>query len=369
MKMVIRLTFLTLLCIFSNLCQAANEADACYNTSGEKFTMNLSVKIDGYLSGHEPVGTEIGQVYFDGGGFYCSYIWVPSPWGGSSMAPSSTQPFSLYLKPGSAISGDICSTGTEGLGISYLDDMGKTLPCSGSEVLLGEIKSPKSGTSVPRKMIAKIIKTSEWLKPGNYPLDINPAAEAKLSIYSRPWTVSVSGVNSVFVPPHEFQIYFPESPLGAPHVSLLLQKATPSTIEGTRTVPMCLYDGDDASSSRTTLTLTDEGSPAPGRLPGQFSVYRLGGNKMAPNDRVDYQVSIINPITGARQEVLRGNTIVWDGTSNRAVQQLVSLPGIPGLSHCIPAPLTLRTPAFGISDKRAGRYTGHLKIIYRPSTT
>lgn len=355
-------------CVFSVCSLAATGADVCYSTGGDRFGLNLKTEIDGYLSASESVGTVIGQVYFEGGGYYCSFVWVPS--GGVMMrAPNGVFPWSLYLLPNATGTGSVCSTGTEGLGITYLDDKGNALQCAGAKVYLGQIKRANTGSTVPKRMIAKIIKTSEKLKSGHYPLIFSPTALAELSIYSRPWAVTVSGTNSVFVPPREFQIYFPDSPSGSPHVNLMLQKATPSSMEGTKTVQMCLYDGDDASSSRTTLTLMDEGSPAPGRSAGQFSVYRLGGNKTAQTDRMDYQVSIINPTTGAREQVNQGDAIVWNGTAKRAVQQLVSLPGIPGLSHCLPAPLTLRTPAFGIGDKNAGRYSGQLKIIYRPSTT
>lgn len=355
-------------CVFSVCSLAATGADVCYSTGGDRFGLNLKTEIDGYLSASEPVGTVIGQMYFEGGGFYCSSVWVPA--GKVTMqAPNRYNPWLLYLVPNATGAGSICATGTQGLGITFYDDKGRALQCAGAKVYLGQIERPNTGNTVPRRMIAKIIKTSEKLKSGHYPLIFSPTALAELNIYSRPWTVSVSGTNSVFVPPQEFQIYFPDAPAGSPRVNLMLQKATPSSMEGTKTVPMCLYDGDDASSSRTTLTLLDEGSPAPGRPSGQFSVYRLGGNKTVQTDRVDYQVSIINPTTGAREQVSQGNAIVWNGTAKRAVQQLVSLPGIPGLSHCLPAPLTLRTPAFGIGDKSAGRYSGQLKIIYRPSTT
>lgn len=363
-KVLIALCF----CVFCATSQADTGADVCYSTGGGKFALNLNTEIDGYLSASEPVGTAIGQVYFEGGGFYCSFVWVPS--GKVNMqAPNGVFPWSLYLLPNATGTGSVCSTGTEGLGITYFDDKGKALQCAGAKVYLGQIKRVNTGSTVPKRMIAKIIKTSEKLKSGHYPLVFSPTALAELSIYSRPWTVSVSGDHAVFVPPREFQIYFPESPSGSPRVNLMLQKSTPSSMEGTRTLSMCLYDGDDASSSRTTLTLMDEGGPAPGRPSGQFSVYRLGGNKTAQTDRVDYQVSIINPTTGAREHVSQGNPIVWNGTAKRAVQQLVSLPGIAGLSHCLPAPLTLHTPAFGIGDKSAGRYSGQLKIIYRPSTS
>jgi len=348
----------------------------CYALGGASYSFKLITEIDGYLSPSESVGSVIGKVYFAGGNFHCDYTWVDIRGGGQMAIPTAFTPWSLYIEPNANTvgTGSICATGTEGLGITYYDDMGNALPCSGANVLIARIKGQKTTKNFPKRMIAKIIKTSEELRPGHYSLNISPTAYSEVSppgerFGLRNWDLSVSGANDIFVPPRDFQIYFPEYPSGSPRVNLMLQKATPSSMEGIRTLSMCLYDGDDASSSRTTLTLMDEGSPAPGRPPGQFSVYRLGGDKTAQTDRVDYQVSIINPTTGAPEHVSQGNAIVWSGTDKRAVQQLVSLPGIPGLSHCLPAPLTLQTPAFGIGDKSAGRYSGQLKIIYRPSTT
>lgn len=368
MNVISRRVIAIILCLFPLFCEAANSEDVCYSTSGDRFTLNLKSEVDGYLSASEPVGTVIGRVYFQGGGFYCSYFWVRAG-GGQMQAPNGVYPWFLYLTPHATGTGSVCATGTEGLGITYYDGEGKALQCAGAKVLLGQINRSNRGTSVPKKLIANIIKTSDKLKSGRYPISPSLTARAEISGYERAWNVSLTGDSDVFVPPHEFQIYFPESPSGSPHVSLMLQKATPSSMEGLRTLPMCLYDGDDSSSSRISLTLMDEGSPAPGRALGQFSVYLQGGEKTAQTDRVDYQVSIGNPTTGARERVERGNEIIWTGTAKRSIQQLISLPGIPGLSHCIAAPLTLQTPPFGMSEKKAGRYSGQLKIIYRPSTS
>ncbi|WP_340138573.1 CfaE/CblD family pilus tip adhesin [Pantoea ananatis] len=44
------------------------------------------------------------------------------------------------------------------------------------------------------------------------------------------------------------------------------------------------------------------------------------------------------------------------------------LPGVPGTSLCVPAPLTLTTPRFKLSDKSSGQYSGKLRIVYTPTT-
>ncbi|WP_226375925.1 CfaE/CblD family pilus tip adhesin [Pantoea stewartii] len=46
----------------------------------------------------------------------------------------------------------------------------------------------------------------------------------------------------------------------------------------------------------------------------------------------------------------------------------VSMPGVPCTSLCVPAPLTLTTPKFRLSDKSSGHYSGMLRIVYTPTT-
>jgi hypothetical protein len=131
---------------------------------------------------------------------------------------------------------------------------------------------------------------------------------------------------------------------------------------------MCLYDGNDSASNRISLRLQDEGVTAAGRPAGQFSIYRRGGNKSKASDRLDYQVSVINPTTGASQALSNGTEIIWSDTNRRNIQRQVILPGISKPALCVPAPLTLKTPAFSLSDKTAGDYTGTLRIIFTPTT-
>ncbi|HGM5492552.1 TPA: CfaE/CblD family pilus tip adhesin [Serratia fonticola] len=168
------------------------------------------------------------------------------------------------------------------------------------------------------------------------------------------------------------QIYLPAFPTSAPVINLNLKTRPGSgnlkNVSGQANLDMCLYDGNDSASNRISLRLQDEGAAAAGRPTEQFSVYRRGGDKSQDRDRLDYQVSVINPTTGASQTLSNGTEIIWSDTNRRNIQRQVILPGVSKPALCVPAPLTLTTPAFALSDKTAGDYTGTLRIIYTPTT-
>lgn len=168
------------------------------------------------------------------------------------------------------------------------------------------------------------------------------------------------------------QIYLPAFPNSAPVINLNLNTrpgvGAGKSVSGSTGVDMCLYDGNDSASNRISLLLQDEGDTAPDRIKGQFSLYRRGGDKAKARDRLDYQVSVINPTTGAVQDISNGKEIIWSDTNRRNIQRPVVLPGGGAPALCVPAPLTLTTPAFSMADKTAGDYTGKLRIIYTPTT-
>lgn len=168
------------------------------------------------------------------------------------------------------------------------------------------------------------------------------------------------------------QIYFPRFNTASPVVNLNLNNRPGTgnnlTASGSSSLDMCLYDGSNSISRQISLIFSDEGSPASNRTAGQFSVYRRGADKSQEANRLDYEVTVINPVTGASQNVSNGTEIVWQNTNQRNIQRQVVLPGVPGVSLCVPAPITLRTPSFTLSNKNAGFYTGQLKIIYTPTT-
>ncbi|MFV9037347.1 CfaE/CblD family pilus tip adhesin [Serratia fonticola] len=168
------------------------------------------------------------------------------------------------------------------------------------------------------------------------------------------------------------QIYLPAFSTSTPVINLNLNSRPGSgsgnNISGSSSLDMCLYDGNDSTSNRISLLLQDEGGTATGRPDGQFSIYRKGGDQSKASDRLDYQVSVINPTTGAVQDISNGKEIIWSDTNRRNIQRPVVLPGGGAPALCVPAPLTLTTPAFSMADKTAGDYTGKLRIIYTPTT-
>ena len=168
------------------------------------------------------------------------------------------------------------------------------------------------------------------------------------------------------------QIYFPTFPYSAPRVDLNLNNrpgtSKNTAASGSASLDMCLYDGSNSSSNRVNMLFSDGEESATGRAAGLFSVYRTGADKTQAANRIDYQVSVINPTTGAAQAISNGTEITWSNTNQRNIQRQVVLPGVPGVSLCVPAPIRLITPAFNLADKAAGHYTGKLTIIYTPST-
>lgn len=180
------------------------------------------------------------------------------------------------------------------------------------------------------------------------------------------------GVNVQVNDSRNQQIYFPAFSSATPRVNLKLMNRpgtqNNSSASGKTTLDMCLYDGSNSSSARISLLFQDESGGPTGRASNVFSVYREGADKMQEANRLDYNVSVINPTTGAVQEVRNNTEIIWTDTNRRNIQRQVVLPGVPGVSLCVPAPITLTTPAFRLADKTAGHYTGLLRIIYTPTT-
>jgi hypothetical protein len=167
------------------------------------------------------------------------------------------------------------------------------------------------------------------------------------------------------------QVYLPAFPSTVATVDLNLASSAGSyrstTASGSTSLDMCLYDGNNGTGKIINLIFKDEGAPAPGRQAGLFSVYRAGGSKSDAANRIDYALSVHNPVTGIAQRVVNGTGLVWN-TATHFTGRLVTLPGYSTQTYCVPAPLTFTTPPFTVSGKQSGKYTGTLSIIYTPST-
>ncbi|HGM6860373.1 TPA: CfaE/CblD family pilus tip adhesin [Serratia rubidaea] len=199
--------------------------------------------------------------------------------------------------------------------------------------------------------------------------DVAVGCPGYLSIASWQANIRVEVIDS-----SNHQIYLPAFPHSTPVVNLNLHMSNPpgrpgrSEIKGQSSLDMCLYDGNNSASSRVLLRFTDGGVTAEDREAGAFSVWRRGGSQTSARDRVDYRVSVKNPLTGAEQNVSNGSDIIWQGTNDQSILRQVILPGGNESVLCVPAPITLTTPAFAADSKTAGDYTGTLRVIYTPST-
>ena len=127
----------------------------------------------------------------------------------------------------------------------------------------------------------------------------------------------------------------------------------------------CLYDGFNANSQRYTVRMTDPSSTGADEV-GRFFVRHPTPQGAAGQNRVEYEVS-----STTRPWVGQSIDQVWTGSANipDAERRQVFLPNIPMPVICTPWPLTLRTPEFANVDKRAGHYSGVLRIEFSASTT
>ncbi|WP_241627623.1 CfaE/CblD family pilus tip adhesin [Rosenbergiella epipactidis] len=166
-------------------------------------------------------------------------------------------------------------------------------------------------------------------------------------------------------------IYFPAFPTSDPRVDLNLNyrpgSRTNGAVSGTASLDMCLYDGG-TSAKLVQLQFQDESGGLIGKDSSLFTVYRDGADKNKVENTINYKLQVLNPTTGGHDEVLNGKAFVWKDANARNIQRNVVLPGIPGVSLCLPAPLTFITPAFNYAEKTTGHYTGVLKVIYSIST-
>lgn len=166
-------------------------------------------------------------------------------------------------------------------------------------------------------------------------------------------------------------IYFPAFPNSDPRVDLNLNYRPGSGknggVSGSSSLDMCLYDGG-TSAKTVRLLFQDQSVSVLGKDPDSFSIYRDGADKYKGGNRIDYKLQVVNPTTGGHDTVLNGKDIIWQNANARGIQRNVVLPGIPGVSLCLPAPLNFITPAFNYSEKSSGHYTGVLTVIYSIAT-
>ncbi|NJC99896.1 CfaE/CblD family pilus tip adhesin [Candidatus Erwinia dacicola] len=218
---------------------------------------------------------------------------------------------------------------------------------------------------IPRDSLSSLSTPGIWQARLKQNLMLWSSNPNTITVWTADITLNVTDVKNQ-------KIYFPAFPSSAPLINLNLSNrpGTPDNIvaSGVSTLDMCLYDGKNSMSSQINMIFRDEGSFASKRPEGLFSVYLDDANKSQTTNRIDYQLSVINPTNGQVQVINNGDGILWENTNTRRIQRLVVIPGMHGASLCVPAPLTITVPQFRLADKSAGRYSGKLTVIYTPST-
>ncbi|EJF29549.1 phage tail protein [Enterobacter sp. Ap-916] len=219
--------------------------------------------------------------------------------------------------------------------------------------------------SIPQSELAKLSSPGTWTATLKQNLRLWDNGYGILGVWSADISLTVTDLKSQ-------QVYFPTFPYSTPQVNLNLSNRTGTkntqSMSGKSVLDMCLYDGKNSTSSQVNMIFSDERASAPGRQPGFFSVYRNGADKSQAENRVDYQLSVLNPTSGQSQIISNGAEVLWKNTNERKIQRQVVIPGVSGVSLCVPAPLTFTTPQFRFADKSAGIYSGKLTVIYTPST-
>jgi hypothetical protein len=359
---IIYIWFFTLLALVTtSFSSFAIDNKDCYRDSGGSKHYNLNYSINmGDVLASTPPGTVVGTITLSSAKITCS---------------SSKFEWRLQLSPkATAIAGDdtTCLTNIPGVGIQYIDYNNRKMQCNSWDAIFSVGSFTDSKTIPDRLVIARIVRLKSALaNNGTYALNFNATLLAHYygSTNSTDWgELVLSGQNIINISTYNSTIFFPTSSFSTPIINLDFshRPGSQKNVSGRASLDMCLYDGNNSSSSRVSLRFQDDG--VSGRPTGQFSLYLEGKDKSKAENRLDYQVSVLNPTTGAQQNVVNGSEIIWDGVNQRNMQRQVILPGIPGVSLCVPAPITLATLPFILADKTAGRYTGTLRIIYTPST-
>ncbi|WP_205655009.1 CfaE/CblD family pilus tip adhesin, partial [Priestia megaterium] len=157
--------------------------------------------------------------------------------------------------------------------------------------------------------------------------------------------------------------FFPEK--NSSHALLPLPvKPSGDLATGSASVDLCLYDGAGLTTSRYMLTFQDQNTA---NTSPYFAVYNNSGT-----GKMDYSVSLTDP-SGTPQPVTNRTPFFWSNMQNGGAAQgrlkYVQLPdGIQGLVPCVPSVVTVKVKPVPYKSLRAGNYTGHLNILFTPST-
>ncbi len=188
-------------------------------------------------------------------------------------------------------------------------------------------------------------------------LDLGSPLQRHLASYRFTFDLTVTDRNAV-------ALYFPAHDEVTPQVGLDLRyDPIAQRVAGRAELDMCLYDGLGSRSEYIGVTVRDSTQGAP--YGERFSVWHQEGGQ-DEGGRVDYTVSLAHG--GARNPLRNGQELLLTGI-DRVQLRRVNLPGSIDPVFCVPTPLTLETPSFSASSKRAGHYSGGLRVEMRLPTS
>ncbi len=213
---------------------------------------------------------------------------------------------------------------------------------------------------VPSSELARLPIGGVW--KANLHLRLNEGGGGPIAEFTAAITANVTDDQNM-------QVFLPEFGSATPRVDLNL-RSLPSVggarTSGERTLDACLYDGFNTNSQRYTVRMTDPSSTGADEA-GRFFVRHPAPQGAAGQNRIEYEVRSMTLPFGSTQ-YQSGQDRVFANIPD-AERRQVFLANIPVPVICTPWPLTLRTPEFTSADKRAGHYSGVLRIEFSASTT
>lgn len=219
-------------------------------------------------------------------------------------------------------------------------------PCAGA---------PPTGTTATLALAAAGVSSlmpGQW--QGELVLDLrNDPQGAPVATHAWPVALVVTDRDAA-------AIHFPGRDTATPQVRLAVRHdPLTGTLAGTTDLDMCLYDGLGAPGGALGLTVRDTSARSAGR--SGFSLWHGGGGTDAAH-RLDYTITL--DYGGARLPMDNGAEHTLRGIDAARLRPVL-LPGMRQPVHCVPAPLRLSTVAAPSSGKRAGAYSGDLRIEMR----
>lgn len=199
-------------------------------------------------------------------------------------------------------------------------------------------------------------------------------SQNSVATWSAKITLNMSDINNQ-------AIYFPgfgggQGKDAQPHADLNLRplpggdRQILGRLSGSTTLDMCLYDGYGSNSHQFQVQFSEPSEypadPA-GRNPGQFSVYNDNEDRSKVGNRIDYDVKMYFPGSNSFQTVVNGQTYTLDNINTDDIRAVRLASNISNAVLCVPTPLQITTPAFNITDKINGHYTGKIRVIFTPS--